>query len=124
MLVGLAASNLIFLGGLALESRTRIADLFDLQPLADVLHRLRDRPIAVAQKTRGELGFLARLDHPVALVPETELSSWLSRYPNGVAVIRSRSSPRNRDEPVAGEVLYRKEYRLTEEISVVSASSK
>lgn len=120
MLAGLAAANFILLGGLALEARSGIASLFDLQPLADVVHRFRDKPIAVAQRTRGELGFLARLQHPVIFVPEAELSKWLSKHPDGVAIIRSPAAQSGK-EPVAGRVLYRKEYRLTDVISVVSA---
>mgnify|MGYP002478550971 CR=1 FL=1 len=120
-LVGLAAANLIVLGGLAVEARAGMASLFDLQPVADVVHRFRDHPIAVAQKTRGELGFLARLAHPVVLVPEEELSAWLSQHADGVAVVRTRATSHTGDEPVAGRVLYRKRYRLTEMITVVSA---
>jgi len=121
MLLGLATANFIFLGGLALESRAGIASLFDLQPVADVVYRFRDRPIAVAQRTRGELGFLARLDNPVAYVPETELSSWLSRHPDGIAIVRSKPASPIRDQPFEGRVLFRMKYRLTEDISVVSA---
>ncbi|MCC7250485.1 glycosyltransferase family 39 protein [Hyphomicrobium sp.] len=122
MLVGLAAANSILLGSLTLQSRNGVAGLFDLQPLANVMQRLRDRPIAVAQRTRGEFGFLARLNHPVDHVPETELPSWFLRHPDGIAVIRCRSNAHNCDAPFPGRVLYRKEYRLQEIISIVSAS--
>lgn len=124
MLMGLATANFIFLGGLALEIRAGVAGLFDLQPLADVVHRFRDRPIAVAQKTRGELGFLARLDHPVVLVPEELLASWFARHPDGVAVIRRKASSPQRAAAHPGRVLYREKYRLQEEFLVVSASTQ
>lgn len=124
ILIGLAAANFILLGGLALESRAGFAGLFDLQPLADVVQPFRNRPIAVTQRTRGELGFLARLDRPVALVPEAELRSWLSHHPDGIAVVRRKASPPDGDEPLPGTVLFSKAYRLTEVISVVSAPSR
>jgi len=124
MLMGLATANLIFLGSLALETRAAIAGLFDLQPLADVVHRVRDRPIAVAQRTRGELGFLARLDRPVVLVPEVEISSWFTRHPDGVAIIRKRLSSPQTDAALPGNVLDRRKYRLQDEFLVVSAPTQ
>jgi len=120
-LMGLATANLIFLGSLALETRAAVAGLFDLQPLADVVQRVRGRPIAVAQRTRGELGFLARLDRPVVFVPEAELPSWFARHPDGVAIIRKRSSSPQPDAPLPGTALYRGKYRLQDEFLVVSA---
>lgn len=122
MLMGLATANFIFLGSLALEIRAGFGPLFDLAPMADVVHRFRDRPIAVAQPTRGELGFLARLDRPVVLVPEGELPAWFASHPNGVAMIRKRlSSP----QPVLrANVLYRGKYRLQDEFLVVSAPTR
>lgn len=124
MLMGLATANFILLGSLALEARAGIAALFDLQPLADVVHRFRDRPIAVAQRTRGELGFLARLDRPVVLVPEAELLPWFARHPDGIAIIRCRSSSPQPDSALPGRVLYRAKYRLQEEFLVVSAPTR
>ncbi|MBN8913505.1 MAG: hypothetical protein J0H65_15890, partial [Rhizobiales bacterium] len=67
---------------------------------------------------------LARLDHPVVLVPEEELASWFSRHPDGVAIIRSKSSSPQPDAALPGKVLYRGKYRLQEEFLVVSAPTQ
>lgn len=124
MLMGLATANCIFLGSLALEARAGIAALFDLQPLADVVHRYRNGPIAVAQRTRGELGFLARLNHPVVLVPEDELPSWFARHPEGIAIVRTKSTSLQPDATLPGQVVYSQKYRLQEAFLVVSAPTK
>lgn len=120
-LIGLATANMMFIGGLAIESRSSIASLFDLQPLADVLNQLRGRPIAIAQRTRGELGFLARIEQPLVYVPEEELASWFARHPDGVSIIRETAAGAKSAWPFGSKVRYRKVYRLSEVISVISA---
>lgn len=115
-LVGLAVANCLVVGALAVEFRTTVGPLFDLQPVADVLRRLNGRPIAVAQKTRGEFGFLARLTRPVVLVPESEISEWASRHPDGVLVMRSKRSAISSYEPE--QLLLQKNYRFTEAITI------
>jgi hypothetical protein len=115
-LVGLVVANWLVLGALAVEFRTTVGPLFDLQPVADVLRGLNGRPIAVAQKTRGEFGFLARLTRPVMLVPESEISEWASRHPDGVLVTRSKRSAISSYEPV--QLLLQKNYRFTEAITI------
>ncbi|WP_171946430.1 glycosyltransferase family 39 protein [Hyphomicrobium sp. CS1GBMeth3] len=120
MLLGLAAANVIVLASLTIQSRVIVAKSFDLQPLADVVLTLRDRPIAVAQRTRGELGFLARLERSLVYVPEEDLPSWLSQHPDGVAIVRERADRANA-MLTKGTLLYRQDYRLSEVIQVISA---
>jgi 4-amino-4-deoxy-L-arabinose transferase-like glycosyltransferase len=124
MLIGLATANLLLLTSVALQSRAIVTRLFDLQPVADVIGPRRDRPIAVAQRSRGELGFLARLEHPVVYVPTEDIACWLARNPGGLAIVHDKLG---RGEPSAkatgGSILYRKDYRSSQVISIVTAPS-
>lgn len=123
-LMGLAAANLIFLSGLALQSRTAIGQLFDLQPVADIVQEFGKRPIAVAQETRGEFGFLARLKRPVQHVPEDRIACWLAAHPDGIAIVRTRirAEGAKRDSGSTTALLERK-YRDAEMISVLAHES-
>lgn len=125
-LIGLAVANFIVLSGVAAQSYKSVADVFDLQPVADVIAPLQERPIAIAQQTRGEFGFLARLRRPlVHALSDEDLSCWIKRHPNGVIIVRDKV--RRRSEPnialLGLTVLYRRRYRLSEEITVYSAET-
>jgi 4-amino-4-deoxy-L-arabinose transferase-like glycosyltransferase len=122
MLIGLCATNLILLASVALQSRAILTQLFDLQPIADVVSPLRDRPIAVTQRTRGEFGFLARLEHPVALVPEANLPCWLAKNAGSLAIVRSRPGSAKPETSADLSVLHSRVYRLEETITVVQAA--
>jgi 4-amino-4-deoxy-L-arabinose transferase-like glycosyltransferase len=118
-LTGLAIANLIVLASLAAQSRDTLADLFDLQPLADVFAPLRDRPIATAQESRGEFGFLARLERPLVYVPRNQLNCWMLNHPDGVAIVRAQSGAKIADfDPEQLRVLAVKRYRVLETITV------
>lgn len=123
-LAGLALANLVFLSSVVFQTRTAIGDLFDLQPVADVIHGFRNRPIAVAQQTRGEFGFLSRLKAPLVHVPEEDLSCWLSSNPNGLAIVRKRSGAGgatfNSNETT---VLLSRKYRSRETVTLLARTS-
>jgi len=120
--IALATVNLVLLTSMALQSRVGVATLFDLAPVAEVIvpFAREGRPIAVTERTRGEFGFLARLEHPLVYVPKHQLPCWLSQHPESVAIMRSRAA---NDRPVSYNTLYTKRYRMLETISVVSARS-
>ena len=123
MLVGLAAANLILLTSVALQSREILTRLFDLQPVADVIGPQRDHPVAVAQPSRGELGFLARLEKPVVYVPVEDIACWLARNPSGLAIVHDKlGSGEPSANATGGTILYRKDYRSSQVISVVTAA--
>jgi 4-amino-4-deoxy-L-arabinose transferase-like glycosyltransferase len=121
-LTGLGLANLVVLTSLAAQSRETLAQLFDLQPLADVIAPLHDRPIAMTQDSRGEFGFLARLDHPIEEVPIKRLSCWVLDHPNGIAIVRDRRHTKPFD-PTLWTVLAEKKYRLEETIWVIEAKA-
>jgi 4-amino-4-deoxy-L-arabinose transferase-like glycosyltransferase len=122
-LLGLAIANLIVLIGAAAQSRATFTTIFDLQPVVDAIAPWRDRSIAVAQKTRGEFGFLARLTRPVVLVPEERLPAWLEQNPGGIAIIREKLRHNPTDTRPAGQtVIFRTPYRSRERITVIAAT--
>ncbi|WP_428296094.1 ArnT family glycosyltransferase [Hyphomicrobium sp.] len=120
--IAMATVNLVLLTSIALQSRARVAELFDLAPVAEVIAPFAraGRPIAVTERTRGEFGFLARLERPLLHVPGQQLPCWLSRHPESVAIIRSKADA---DRPAGYDMLYAKRYRMLETIAVVSAPS-
>jgi hypothetical protein len=119
-LIGMALANLIFMAGLTAQARPTIAELYDLQPIADVISGLRDHPIATIEESRGEYGFLARLTQPLVFVPEAELPCWLKLNPGATAIMRTRLKmfqPANVSEPY--RTLYRQTYRNSETLKIV-----
>lgn len=58
---------------------------YDLTPLARLVARWQG-PVAFAGTYQGELGFLAGLTAPLAVVPLSEAASWLERHPDGLLV--------------------------------------
>jgi 4-amino-4-deoxy-L-arabinose transferase-like glycosyltransferase len=122
-LMGLAIANLLVLTSLAAQSRETIRELFDLQPVADVIAANRDQRIAIVQDTRGEFGFLARLRRPLVRVPAVNLPCWLANNPNSIAVVRDKQGHEKLDlrDPRV-KVDYRKEYRLEETFAILSAN--
>jgi 4-amino-4-deoxy-L-arabinose transferase-like glycosyltransferase len=120
-LIGVAIANVVFVLGVAVQSRATVAEMFDLQPVADALLQRRKGPIAMTQKSRGEFGFLARLEEPVAEVPLEELSGWLAANPSGVAIVRSRIGERTVATP-QHPIVFSRSYRVKEVMSLVTGS--
>jgi len=87
-IVAFAALSATSLMILHIGARPVVRPYFDLAPVAERLARLeRDgRPIAMAGEYHGQFNFLGRLTRPVAVVPRTELASWLTAHPDGVVV--------------------------------------
>lgn len=123
-LTGLAVANLVFLSSIAFQTRSTLAHLYDLQPVADVVREFGHRPIAVAQETRGEFGFLARLRHPLVYVPADHLACWLAAHPGGLAVLRERIGMRSVIfDPKLTTVLLARRYRGIETITLLASAS-
>lgn len=120
-LIGVAIANLVFVLGVAVQSRDTATTLFDLQPVADALSQRRNGPIAMTQKSRGEYGFLARLTQPVEHVPLEDLSGWLAANPSGVAIVPSRLGSRT-SVPPQNPIVYSRSYRMQEVMTLVTGS--
>lgn len=119
-LIGIAIANVIAMMSALAIARGTITKLYDLQPMADVLAAHAGSPIAAAQKTRGEFGFLARLQSPLIVVPEANLACWLAKTPRSVAILRTHI-----DEDVpAYRTIYRQPYRANDALLVVGSNGK
>lgn len=122
-LTAIAIANLIFVAAVFAQSRQTITELFDLQPVADVI-ATKNGPVATAQRTHGEYGFLARLKQPVVFVPEKNLACWLAQNPQGVAVVRGIiGKPETSPKPDAAKILYERPFRRNERVTVLAAAA-
>jgi 4-amino-4-deoxy-L-arabinose transferase-like glycosyltransferase len=84
---------MILSGGLLLtlttiEGRLHAYSYFDLSPIATAMQPYRGHPVAYVGKYAGEIGFVAKLDKPVADIDADALPQWFAHYPDGIAVVR------------------------------------
>jgi 4-amino-4-deoxy-L-arabinose transferase-like glycosyltransferase len=122
-LTGLAIANLVFVLGIAVQSRATVTELFDIDPVANALSQRKTGPIAMTQVPRGEFGFLARLSEPITYVPAGQLDGWLADNPTGVAIVFSRiGNPAS--APLRHTVVFSKNYRLSEVITLVTSTRR
>lgn len=65
-----------------------VGPTFDLRPLAGRVATLQaqGRPIAHLGKYHGQLQFLGRLRHPLAVVTEDDLAAWFAQHPDGYLI--------------------------------------
>lgn len=101
----LATAALIAL--VPLQASKSLFSFLDLRPLAAALQSHRDKPIAFVRKYAGEMGFLARLDHPVEGMDRGELRQWFEDHPDGVAILRFRDRKDLKNYTVLFEQPYR-----------------
>jgi 4-amino-4-deoxy-L-arabinose transferase-like glycosyltransferase len=119
-LIGIAIANVIAMMSALAIGRSTIAKLYDLQPMADVLATHAGSPIAAAQKTRGEFGFLARLQSPLIIVPEENIACWLAKTPRSLAIMRTQVDA---DVP-AYRTVYRQPYRANDALLIIESDGK
>ena len=74
----------VFLVGQAIAAFT-VFPLYDLSKAGQFLST-RQGPLAIIGKYHGEIGFLARLTHPMDEVDLKDARAWLDRHPNGTLV--------------------------------------
>ncbi|GGE08973.1 hypothetical protein GCM10011390_30040 [Aureimonas endophytica] len=60
--------------------------LLELQPVADLLARERDRPMAFAGNYAAEFGFLGRLTRPLDTIDDDAAPAWAKAHPGGIVV--------------------------------------
>ena len=107
-------------GGLVLAATTlegaRFAYVFyDLAPLEQALAPYGGHPIAYVGKYAGEIGFTARLTHPVEEQDMGTLAAWFVHHPDGFAVMRHEDY-----ETLPGyKILHTQPYRGDQHFSVI-----
>ena len=62
--------------------------VLSMRPVAEVVNRYKDRPIAVFGKYDAEFGFLARLERPVEPMPVEDAMAFFAAHPDGIAIWR------------------------------------
>ena len=105
----------LFMSTLAVQMHPRVFDLFDLRPLAETLQPYKDKPLAVIPKYAGEIGFLARLDHPVDVLERPGLDPWLKAHPDGHVIVRYRPH----EEPSGHKILFTQPYQADQLYSLI-----
>lgn len=114
-------SMVIFMGVLHLEGEKGFYKNYDLTPMAAVIHKNADRPMAFVRNYHGEWGYLARLTKPVEqILPET-LPSWFQKNPNGIAFFRT-----SREEEFRGkyDVIFEMPYKMNNSFVILVPKGK
>lgn len=91
MAVTLAVMLAAGIGAEAVASRTTFVS-YDLEPVASYIKAHPGHDLAFVRSYHGELGFLARLDRPVADLEQNQLAAWFREHPDGLAVIRYKEA--------------------------------
>jgi hypothetical protein len=61
---------------------------YDPAPIAEAIRRLHPSEIAFVGRYEGEIGYLARLERPVASIDLSEAPGWLDQHPGGIVAAR------------------------------------
>lgn len=87
----IATSMLMALMAFQLAARDNLFKRYELTPVASVIQKNPDAPLAFARNYHGEWGYLARLQqgHNVKQLDLKLLPSWFEQNPNGMALIRT-----------------------------------
>ncbi len=119
-LIAVALANVILMASLVAQTRQTVASLYDLKPMSKVIADLGDVPLASAQKSFGEFGFLARRRRPIVDIPQEQLACWLAQNPGGSALVRNRIEPGGTTQDGGTyRTIYSQKYRNRETFSIV-----
>ena len=91
----------------------------DLRPVGVMLAPYKNGPLAYAEKYDGELGFVARLPHPLDVLDMDEVSGWLAKHPDGTIIIRH---DRNQTVDKYGKMVGNFDYRADQEMTLLRAN--
>jgi hypothetical protein len=113
--MAISLSMLIAMSSFMLEARLGFFENYDLNPIARVIEKNPEIPLAFVRNYHGEWGFLARLDRPVKQLLPDDLPGWFKENPKGMAFIRTR------DEREFGpyDILFSMPYKLTNTYAIV-----
>jgi len=73
--------------GQAIASQTAFKN-YDLQPMANYVSAEKERPWAWVRNYHGEIGFLAKMEHPIEERTLDDIAEWFDKNPEGMALIR------------------------------------
>ncbi len=59
----------------------------DLKEISELIQPYKNE-IAYAQAYRGEIGFIAKLEKPIAQISAKEVETWLAQHPNGIVILK------------------------------------
>lgn len=96
------------------------AEFYDIRPLSAYLAQVQEKgyPIANAAKYEGQYHFLGRLQKPLEVITDEEVSGWLASHQQGRVVRYLRQWPQDIEQLVEYEQPFRGQYAV-----VVAASS-
>ncbi len=92
---GLALLSVLAVAAVQGVVRDKLAQAYDLRPLANHLAKLQDEGRAIAHygKYHGQFNFLGRLERPLAIIGDGEVVHWIKRNPGGKIVSYRRQLP-------------------------------
>lgn len=87
--LAISVSCLMVMVCFQMESRDGLFKNYDLRPIAAIVQKNPDAPLAFARNYHGEWGFLARLNRPVLQLEPEDLPAWFEKNPYGMAFMRT-----------------------------------
>jgi len=88
-ILAISVSGLLVIFSFQAEASQGYFRNYDLRPIAAIIGKNPNVPLAFLRNYHGEWGFLARLDRPVRQMEPHELPDWFEKNPNGMAFIRT-----------------------------------
>lgn len=90
----------IFVAAHAVASRFYFP-AYDWRPIAEYVARNQEKDWAYVRNYNGEIGFLARMQHPLTSTNLKKLPEWFEKHPEGMAIIRYKNPEEVKDyEPL------------------------
>ena len=111
----LSLTSLMTLVCFQLEARDGLFKNFNLTPLAEVIRKNPDAPLAFARNYNGEWGFLARLDRKVEPLDPIYLPDFFKKHPDGMAFMRT-SDP---TDLLPYDVIFSMPYKMDKTYNIV-----
>lgn len=113
--LAIALSSLMLMACFQLESKNGLFKNYDLTPIAEIVMKNPEAPLAFARNYHGEWGFMARLHRPVKqLEPET-LPEFFKAHPNGMAFMRTGHP----EELLPYDVIFSMPYKMDNTYNII-----
>ena len=88
--LSLSIASLIVITSFFVEASHGYFRNYDLRPIAAIIQKNPEAPLAFLRNYHGEWGFLARTNRTVTQMEPKDLDAWFNKNPNGIAMVRTR----------------------------------
>ena len=114
--LALSVSSLMLMMSFQLSAKDGLFKTYDLAPVAEVIQKNPNAPLAFTRNYHGEWGYLARLDNrTVKELQVSDLHQWFKENPKGMAFLRTGHP----EELQPYDVLYTMPYKTDNTYAIV-----